>query len=628
MKNPSLLSALLSLLLAVGGIIGCATPRAAVPPPPAADPDLAAVEALLTENQYAEAVARCIELSRRDPLRPGLAELQQRIMQALAARRATVAELRQSTTDSRMGTDAEKHKALPDTFETRLPVQGQSGPLRTARTAMEELLRRPVSIHLENATLPDFVLALGAAGVNMVADDLSNANRTFTIHADQVPLAEILDYASRNLGIAFHAGENLIWATPLGAGEMAVPMETRLYRLRKGLANKDLSAEDQGLALIEAIKRFVPQENGADLFFDRNAHVLIAKNTRENLAKVEDIIEALDVVPPQVLIEARFITVGVDDLLELGIDWTLNSPYRVTSERGMKNGRPITATESQIDKGATVSGTEFVGAASGLNLTFRGVLTDPMFQAVLHALETSGKSRTLSVPKVATVNNRTATIRIGEDFRYFDEYDIQSTPSALQSGGATTYTTVLVPVGKPQLEELGILLEVTPSVGAELRDIMLRVVPEISDFVRYEYYQTGADNNDAGSVTNATLSVVKLPIFRRSRIETEVVVQSGETVVMGGLISSQESKVQEGVPVLSWLPLIGRLFRHDTVQEKKSNLLIFVTATLLSNRGENLIALEPAAAPAPSAAADATPAAAPAESAAVPTPAAGGPAAP
>ena len=149
-------------------------------------------------------------------------------------------------------------------------------------------------------------------------------------------------------------------------------------------------------------------------------------------------------------------------------------------------------------------------------------------------------------------------------------------------------------MGTPQLEELGIQLEVTPSVGADLGDITLKIVPEISEFVRYEYYETGgasganAGNQNQNQTTNLN-STVKLPIFRRSKIETEVIVQSGETVAMGGLITSTETKGTEGIPILSSIPLIGRLFRHDSTEEKKDNLIIFVTANLLSQRGESLV---------------------------------------
>jgi len=147
---------------------------------------------------------------------------------------------------------------------------------------------------------------------------------------------------------------------------------------------------------------------------------------------------------------------------------------------------------------------------------------------------------------------------------------------------------------------------VTPSVGADMRAITLRLAPEISSFKEWVEYEVATrnqgrnqnfnnqnNNNNNQSATNET-SLLKLPIFSRSLIETEVVVQSGETVVMGGLINSSEQQLQQRVPFLASLPILGRLFQHDNIEETKQNLLIFVTATLLSDRGESLIPIDKA----------------------------------
>jgi type II secretory pathway component GspD/PulD (secretin) len=426
-----------------------------------------------------------------------------------------------------------------------------------------------------------------------------------TLHADDTPLVEILNYVSRNLDVTFSIGDRIIWVTPRQSNTGDVPMETRMYRLRKAISADESEDAEEGIDIVRTIKRFVPDEQGSDLLFNRKAHMLIARNTRDNLSLVEDIIEALDVCPPQILIEARFITTDVNDLGELGIDWVLNSAVGVTKKDVIEGGAEVTKNKTEIETGATAGFTAFDGAAQGLNFSYQGILTDPLFKATLHALETSGKSRTLSVPRVTTVNNRPAKIRIGKDFRYFEQYDVQSIPAF--SGTTTTYQSILVPVGTPALEDLGIELEVVPSVGADLGSVSLSMKPKIRDFIRYEYYATGgANNNGAPNSTNG-LSMVKIPIFSTSELETEVIVQSGQTVVMGGLITSSETKSESRVPLLSYIPLIGLLFRHDVSTEMKQNLLIFVTATIVSEWGESLVPLNSVGEPAETA-----PAAAPA----------------
>jgi type IV pilus assembly protein PilQ len=559
-------------------------------------PSLVKAEALFAQEHYTDALIECIDLAREDEIMPGLSELRNRIMVKLNERRSVAAGHRSASTYKRMDVDVDQRKHVPETYGLKRTVEGESGSLLSASTPMEQALDRKVTVHLDGVNLDDFILAIGSSeDVNIIADGL-DATGTMTVHAEGVPLSEILDYVSRNLGIAFYVGENIIWATKRDQGLPAVPLETRVYRLRKGISGDELGEDVEKIDIVEAIERFIPEVEGSDRLFNKKAHVLIVKDTRQNLAKIEEIIESLDVCPPQVLIEARFISTSVADLRELGIDWLLNSPLAVTEKRVLRNGVEATETHTQVDTGAAIEFVPFAGAAQGMNFTYQGLLTDPMFQAVLHALDVSGKSRTLSVPKITTVNNKPAQIRIGEDFRYFQEYDIQSVPSDVTSEGSTVYSSVLVPVGLPQLEELGIQLDVTPSVGADMGSITLHMVPEISEFVRYEHYEIGSGNS-SDDTTNAT-SLVKLPIFRRSKIETELIVQSGETVVMGGLISSTESKTRNAVPILSSIPLVGRLFRHDGVEESKQNLLIFVTASILSERGESLIPMiEPAAQP-------------------------------
>lgn len=580
-----------------GGTASAAAPRAP-------KPTLEAAQALFEQGRHAEALMMCVDLTRIDPHQPGLAELRERLIARTVLDRDRVAALRAASTQRQLELDLHERMTMPDTYGVRRFVKGESGSLKSLPSAMEATLSRKVTMHLDQVGLADFILAIGQSdNVNIVADDAASS-KTMSIHADQVPLIEILEYVARNLGVAFYAGEHIIWATPSQDAASPVPMLTRVYRLRKGMAGSDLAgggaAADGAAAetsIEAALRRFVPEIPGSDLLFDPKAHAVIAKNTRENLARVEEILDALDVAPLQVQIEARFVAMALNELRELGIDWLLNSDWVVSSKPVVRDGQVVMAPRTQIDDGANITNVKFPNT-QGLNLTYRGLLTEPMFQAVIHALETSGKAHTLSAPQVTTVNNRPAKIRVGEDFRYFEEYDVVSVPSSTQEGG-TVYRSVLVPVGTPTLEELGIELNVTPSVGADNAAIVLALNPEISEFVRYEYYQVASDysGRERGGIgdgasnvsTNFELSTIKLPIFRRSMIETEVVVRSGETVVMGGLILSTQSKSRSGVPFISKLPLIGRLFSSEGINEDKKNLLIFVTASLLSDRGENLI---------------------------------------
>ncbi len=590
---------------------GCATSWPPAPPPRPARrvsslPEIDRARTLFERGRYADAIVLASEVARLDPLAPGLPELQAAIMGRLAEERRQSHLQREAHTQTRMMDDVLGRNVLPETYQLRRNIRGETTPLRTAPSRMQEALARDVTVHLENVDLAAFAAQIAATeGLNIIADgDLGDA--TVTIHAEDTPLIEILDYVGRNLGVTFSVGTNLIWATPSQDTQGALPLETRVYRLRKGLAGNELERPEggggEGPSMIEAIERFVPQPDGSDLLYNSKAHVLVARNTRANLMLAEDIISALDITPPQVQIEARFISTTVDDLSELGVDWILDSPYVLSRKAGMVEGRPSLMTRSRINATAPealLGFGAFPGGAQGLNFTYQGVLTDPQFRAIVHVLEASGKARTLSVPRVTTINNRPAVIRVGEDFRYYEEYDVEDVRSSTTAEGTDRYESRLVPVGRPTLEELGIELSATPSVGADLASINLALIPEISDFVRWEYFATSAESrrdNGNGEIPGDEVAgsggVIKLPVFRRSRIETEVVVRSGETVVMGGLISTQSNTRRQGVPILSHIPFLGQLFRHDIVEEARQNLIIFVTATLISEVGEELIPLD------------------------------------
>ena len=623
------LGSILAVLLAAGCAV---TPPVDDTPAEATySPALLRARSLFEQGRLSDAIVAVSEIARMDPLAPGLVELESDIMRTLTDARRSAADRRSPVSEARMADETLEQEIVPATYRTRRNIRGDVASIRSAPTKMQEALKKSVTVHLDNVDLAAFAAQIAdTEGINIVADgDL--AGPTLTIHAEDTPLVEILDYVGRNLGVVFSVGDNLIWATASQDDSPSLPLETRIFRLRKGLVGDELvrpnasgtgggggggggglagalgglrsqisasagprlnSGEASSPTLLEVLARFVPQPDGADMYFSDKAHVLVIKNTRENLLACEDLIEALDIVPPQILIEARFLSTSVNDLSELGLDWVLNNNYVVAG------GPRATNRRLRVNEGASLTGTAFENAIGG-NFTFQGILTDPQFTAVLHVLESSGNTRTLSVPRVTALNNRPAYIRIGEDFRYYEEYDLEDYEDTDANGNRVTRNK-LVPQGTPTLEELGIELTATPSVGADLRTINLALVPEISSFVKWEYYEASGDNTGSSSnddesedsLVSGGTGLVKLPVFSRRHIETDVIVQSGETVILGGLITSTRQKVREGVPILSSIPFVGQLFRHDTINEDRQNLIIFVTATLISDRGEELVPID------------------------------------
>lgn len=586
---------------------------------------LTPIEALYAQGRFEEALMACVEFSRSSREVPGFLELRTRVLLAVQDQKTREAQLRSDIAAGKMETETIRQNDVPDTYGMNVPVKGETGSHVSPSGLMAEALAKPVTMHLKGVTLTAVIDAIAQdRSFNIIADQGIASGKVLDVDLENVPLQDLLDYVGRNLGVNFQYGSNIVWVTkPLDQGG-AAPLETRVYRLRHGLQfhGVDWLAEadrakvyDRGgsvpiltdkatdLTVVSnnierVLNRFIPAVAGADLHFDPNAHLLIARNTPDNLRQLEAIVDALDMAPPQVLIEARFIETTVSDLRELGIDWLLESPLP-SGDGSYAAGSSVSYTPySSDDIGSYSLGP--VGAfgevrpgnpptdSQGLNLTYNGVINDSTFRAVLHALDISGQGQTLSVPRVTTVNNNPAKLRNGEDLQYFDQFQAQAF-SLLNVNNQTYSVTVLIPQGKPQIEELGITLVAVPSVGADKQTISLLLMPTISSLEGWSYYQQVSPTNDDINNNQIQQVVAKLPVFNRKEIQTKVIVDSGETVVLGGLIDTVKQETVHEVPILGKIPVIGALFRRIDASEQRRNLLVFVTATVISARGENLL---------------------------------------
>ncbi len=480
---------------------------------------------------------------------------------------------------------------VPATYGRIDRRKGQLFDIESSPGRMTEMLNKEISVHLDSVPLESIIFDVGKAeGINFVADKSIPAfKQTLSVNLEKVRLAELLDYVSRNMAVQFQVGQDLIWV--LDGSSTNLLEETRFYRLRRGFIKpaefgpseitRTTTTTPQKVSTtteVEKMNRFVndgaPNEpfietaikdffTGSKYLIDYERNLIVARGTRNQLATLEKIIEEFDKPLQQVLIEARFITVSEAGFLQLGASW--------------ETGRGV-LTSSRVPTDYTGLGTE-VGL--GLQETFTNVLGRANLSATLTALEQSGESQTLSSPRLTLVNNLPGTISDGKVQYYYEEYTVKQ--QVLERAA----TSSLVPSGKPTKLTSGVQLEVVASIGGDGQTILLALHPEVNQDVHLVTFATITDRNVDNQVTGTF--EIRLPESRTQELATRVAVKSGQTVVMGGVLEREQRTFVESVPILGNLPWIGAAFRKRTEIDTPRYLLIFVTATLLSESGEFVI---------------------------------------
>src|SRR5262249_16138180 len=372
---------------------------------------------------------------------------------------------------------------------------------------------------------------------------------------------------------------------------------------------------------------------GASATFWPHTGVLIVRNTQDNLDMVDALVDQANASQPkQVEIESKFVEINQNNLRELGFDWLLG-PFSVNGKVFGSGGtagngttvdpanfpfvnpatnqpigqNPVTAgnrsgnlaiTASALDAllAGTTGGTSAV--APGI-FGLAGVFTNPQFQVVIRALNQKKGIDLLSAPKVTTKSGQRAIIEVVREFRYPKTYTPPQVPSI---GSTTAVANQVVPVvvtpTTPQdweTRNTGVTLEVEPVVGGDATTIDLNLVPQVVEFEGFINY--GSPINAVGVSTLSTSgiqtsipvllteNVINQPVFSTRKVTTSVSVYDGQTVVLGGLMREDVQKVEDKVPILGDIPFVGRAFRSNSEQHNKKNLVIFVTARVVTPSG-------------------------------------------
>jgi len=366
-------------------------------------------------------------------------------------------------------------------------------------------------------TISDF------SGVNIVSG--KDVEGDVYVHIKDTPWEEALDILLKAYGYSYREEYGMI-----RVAEMQSLMKEELDEKTAERKKDDLlplvtriifvnnsNAEEMRMALENIVS-----QRGM-IAVDEGSNSLIINDIEKNIEKIEGMVRELDKRTYQVDINARLVEIDVEASRELGIDWAL-----------------MNLSSTKLDGVGSAEVTSNI-ATSATKLTYGTVQSWGEFAAVFKALEKSNKANLISNPRITTMDNREASILVGKEIPLI---------VADEAGNPIT-----------ELTKIGIMLRVIPHVNSD-RTITLDMHPEVSDLQSESTAQGGV-------------------IITTSEADTRVIVNNGETAVIGGLIKEIESEYVSGVPVLKDIPGIGWFFSSKSKSTKQQELVIFVTPTIV-----------------------------------------------
>ncbi|NLT62162.1 MAG: hypothetical protein GXX88_16060 [Candidatus Hydrogenedentes bacterium] len=339
------------------------------------------------------------------------------------------------------------------------------------------------------------------------------------------------------------------------------------------------------------------------MIYNPTTNQLVARNTPTNLDLLEEQLEQIDLVPKQVTIEAKFVTVSVSDLDKVGFEWDVNlsdvngRPRAVQSLQETTypydiNGDGVTEDipfYTRPDGTSVINNTITQGLLNALanpgppgTFSFSGTITDnsdgDSLGVTFDFLNSLTETELLSAPKITTLNRRRAVIRdyTSRTFITDAETTVDVTEGSYLGGASNMAVTTEI---FPETFEFGITLTVTPQVcGSDLVRVWL--YPFVDSYVGQDTYTSRSvvDGEEIETVTT-------YPQIATQEIYTNALVHDGDTIVLGGMITDRSTKGDERLPYLADIPVLGFFFRGKSREIAQNSLLIFITVDIVDPTG-------------------------------------------
>ena len=389
---------------------------------------------------------------------------------------------------------------------------------------------------------------------------------------------------------------------------------------------------------------------GSTASFSKARSVLSVRNTANNLDMIESLVNGIkDQLPKQIRMSTKFVEINQENTEELSFDWILSqtplNSAATTFLGGGTNGNgaprngsdfanpvngvnvpglpvdPATGVRNIVSGGNRSGdyaitrdsidsflnnpdrGAQDTSIAPGI-MSLTGLFTDGQFQMIMRGLSQKKGSDIMTAPSIVAKSGQTATIEIIREFIYPTEYEPPQLPNSTGGGGngggnggvvvqANVFPVTPATPTAFETRNTGVTLEVEPTLGDNDYTIDLRFAPEIVDFEGFINYgspiqSTATDALGNPVIITITENRIEMPVFSTRKVNTGLTIYDGHTVAVGGLMREEVQTVEDKVPILGDLPLIGRLFQSNAENHTKSNLIIFVSVNVIDATGRSV----------------------------------------
>lgn len=471
-------------------------------------------------------------------------------------------------------------------------------PLSASDTALGEIAN--ISLDFKDADIRNVLKVISLkSGINIVPGP--EVTGLVSISLDNVLWTEALDAVVKTYGFGYVKKGSIVIVAPLAKlaeqqkleaeFSQTQETETRVFHLKyldaSDVANtlESLKTERGKITILKSTGQAGWQFGTVDDQTKRErikegqvsrSKILLVTDVRPVLEKMEQVISKIDVMPQQILIETRIMEVNRDKLSDIGFDWgtgisgaessamSLVSASKTAGADGTRTpdaqfgGHGLVSEVSPSifgPKATNITGTEPYN--TGLEVLYQK-LTGTQFEVILHALEEDVHTNTLSAPRILTLNNQEAAILVGTKYPF-----LKAEQSTTTSGGVLYNYTL------DTYRDIGIQLNVVPQVSGD-NYINLIVHPAVTSFT-----ETVKAKDSSGT------TLAEYPIIITREADTQILMQDGETIVIGGLLKDIDSEGRQGLPFLGKIPILGFLFQRKTHDIEKIDLLIFITAKIV-----------------------------------------------